>query len=29
LKSFRWKVRYRNVVSRFAIASEVVVAEKI
>ena len=29
LKNFRWKVRYRNVVSRFAIASEVVVAEKI
>jgi len=29
LKSFRWKVRCRNVVSRFAIASEVVVAEKI
>lgn len=29
LKNFRWKVRYRNVVSRFAVASEVVVAEKI
>jgi len=29
LKDFKWKVRYRNVVSRFAIASEVVVAEKI
>ena len=28
LKSFSWKVRYRNVVSRFAIASEIVVAEK-
>jgi ubiquinone/menaquinone biosynthesis C-methylase UbiE len=29
LKNFRWKERYRNVVSWFAIASEVVVAEKI
>jgi ubiquinone/menaquinone biosynthesis C-methylase UbiE len=28
-KNFRWKIRYRNVVSRFAIASEIVVAEKI
>jgi ubiquinone/menaquinone biosynthesis C-methylase UbiE len=29
LKNLRWKVRYRNVVHPFAIASEIVVAEKI
>jgi ubiquinone/menaquinone biosynthesis C-methylase UbiE len=29
LKNLRWKVRYRNVVSPFPIASEIVVAEKI
>jgi ubiquinone/menaquinone biosynthesis C-methylase UbiE len=29
LENFNWKVRYRNLVSPFAIASEIVVAEKI
>ena len=29
LENFRWRVRYRNVVSWFAIASEIVVAQKI
>ena len=29
LKSLRWKVRHRNVVTPFAVASEIVVAEKI
>jgi ubiquinone/menaquinone biosynthesis C-methylase UbiE len=29
LKDLRWKVRHRNVVNPFAIASEIVVAEKI